>query len=45
MALVVRHNTKLKNGNIAEGCLSVLGQANAVGITLLADQGTGMFKA
>ena len=44
MALVVRHNTKLKNGNIAEGCLSVLGQANAVGITLLADQGTGMFQ-
>jgi predicted amidohydrolase YtcJ len=41
---VVRHNTKLKNGNIAEGCLSVLGQANAVGITLLADQGTGMFQ-
>ena len=44
MALVVRHNTKLKNGNITEGCLSVLGQANAVGITLLADQGTGMFQ-
>ena len=44
MALVLRHNTKLKNGNIAEGCLSVLGQANAVGITLLADQGTGMFQ-
>ena len=44
MALVVRHNTKLKKGNIAEGCLSVLGQANAVGITMLCDQGTGMFQ-
>ena len=44
MALVVRHNTKLKHGNIAEGCLSVLGQANAVGITTLCDQGTGMFQ-
>ena len=44
MALVVRHNTKLKQGNIAEGCLSVLGQANAVGITTLCDQGTGMFQ-
>lgn len=44
MALVVRHNTKLKHGNIAEGCLSVLAQANAVGITMLCDQGTGMFQ-
>ena len=44
MALVVRHNTKLKHGNIAEGCLSVLGHANAVGITTLCDQGTGMFQ-
>ena len=44
MALVVRHNSKLKHGNIAEGCLSVLGQANAVGITTLCDQGTGMFQ-
>ena len=44
MALVVRHNTQLKHGNIAEGCLSVLGQANAVGITTLCDQGTGMFQ-
>ncbi len=44
MALVIRHNNKLKNGNIADGCLSVLGQANAVGITTLCDQGTGMFQ-
>ena len=44
MALVVRHNTKLKHGNIAEGCLSVLRQANTVGITMLCDQGTGMFQ-
>ena len=44
MALVVRHNSKLKHSNIAEGCLSVLGQANAVGITTLCDQGTGMFQ-
>ena len=44
MALVVRYNSKLKHGNIAEGCLSVLGQANAVGITTLCDQGTGMFQ-
>lgn len=44
MALVVRHNTQLKHGNIAEGCLSVLAQANAVGITTLCDQGTGMFQ-
>jgi predicted amidohydrolase YtcJ len=44
MALVVRHNRKLKNGNIVEGCLNVLGQANAVGITTLCDQGTGMFQ-
>ncbi|NCF45236.1 MAG: amidohydrolase family protein [Proteobacteria bacterium] len=44
MALVVRPNTKLKHGTIAEGCLSVLAQANAVGITMLCDQGTGMFQ-
>jgi predicted amidohydrolase YtcJ len=44
MALVVRHNRKLKNDNIVEGCLNVLGQANAVGITTLCDQGTGMFQ-
>ena len=44
MALVVRHNRKLKNNNIVEGCLNVLGQANAVGITTLCDQGTGMFQ-
>ena len=44
MALVVRHNTKLKHGNIVESCLSVLRQANAVGITMLCDQGTGMFQ-
>ena len=44
MALVVRHNTKLKEQNLAEACLSVFNSANEVGITTLCDQGTGMFQ-
>ncbi len=44
MALVVRHNLKLKNQNLAEACLSVFNAANEVGITTLCDQGTGMFQ-
>jgi predicted amidohydrolase YtcJ len=44
MALVVRHNTHLKNQNLAEACLSVFNSANEVGITTLCDQGTGMFQ-
>ncbi len=44
MALVARHNPALKQQNLAEACLDVFRQANAVGITLLCDQGTGLFQ-
>lgn len=44
MALVGRVNPKLRAGNLAEACLGVFRDANAVGITTLCDQGTGMFQ-
>lgn len=44
MALVVRHNTRLRNQNIADACLRVFNSANSVGITTMCDQGTGMFQ-
>ncbi|MDG2304085.1 MAG: amidohydrolase [Candidatus Binatia bacterium] len=44
MALVARHNPGLRTGNLAEACLDVLSSANAVGITTVCDQGTGLFQ-
>ena len=44
MAMVARHNPKLREQNLAEACLGVFGSANRVGITTLCDQGTGTFQ-
>lgn len=44
MAMVGRHNPNLRSQNVAEACLEVLASANAVGITTLCDQGTGLFQ-
>ena len=44
MALVARHNPKLREQNLAEACLGVFNTANRVGITTLCDQGTGTFQ-
>ena len=44
MALVARHNPKLREQNLAEACLGVFNTANRVGITMLCDQGTGTFQ-
>ena len=44
IAMVARHNPGIKKDNVAESCLSVLSQANEVGITTLCDQGTGLFQ-
>ena len=44
MALVARHNPGLRDQNLAESCLEVFKRANRVGITLLCDQGTGLFQ-
>ena len=44
MAMVARHNPRLREQNLAEACLGVLSSANQVGITTLCDQGTGAFQ-
>ncbi len=44
MAMVARHNPRLREQNLAEACLGVLSGANQVGITTLCDQGTGAFQ-
>ena len=44
MALVARHNPYVKNTNLAEVCLQVFAAANKLGITMLCDQGTGLFQ-
>ena len=44
MALVARHNPRLRDQNVAEACLKVFEDANRVGITTLCDQGTGLFQ-
>ncbi|MCH1551236.1 MAG: amidohydrolase [Pseudomonadales bacterium] len=44
MALVARHNPLTRQQNIAEACLSVFAHANTLGITMLCDQGTGLFQ-
>lgn len=44
MAMVARHNPKLREQNLAEACLGVFNSANKVGITTLCDQGTGTFQ-
>ncbi len=44
MAMVARHNPILRSQNLAEAFLEVLASANAVGITTLCDQGTGLFQ-
>ena len=44
MAMVARHNSKLRQQNLADACLGVFNSANRVGITTLCDQGTGTFQ-
>ncbi len=44
MAQVARHNPKIKNQNVAQGCLDVFEHAASLGLTLLCDQGTGLFQ-
>lgn len=44
MALVARHNRKPREQNIADACLDVFANANRKGLTMLADQGTGLFQ-
>ena len=44
MALVARHNPYTKQSNLAEACLNVFAHANSLGITMLCDQGTGLFQ-
>jgi predicted amidohydrolase YtcJ len=44
MALVARYNPYNKQQNLAEECLNVFKSANALGITMLCDQGTGLFQ-
>ncbi|MEM9623859.1 MAG: amidohydrolase, partial [Pseudomonadota bacterium] len=44
MALVARHNPHTRQNNVADACLDVFKHANTLGITLLCDQGTGLFQ-
>lgn len=44
MALVARYNPYVRNQDVAQGCLDVLGHAASLGITMLCDQGTGLFQ-
>lgn len=44
MALVARHNPHLRQQNLGEACLGVLADAAALGITMICDQGTGLFQ-
>ncbi len=44
MALVARHNPLLRTQNLGEACLDVFAHANSLGITMLCDQGTGLFQ-
>ncbi|XOV88115.1 MAG: amidohydrolase [Pseudomonadota bacterium] len=44
MALVGRHNPSVKNQNLAEECLGVFEHAASLGITMMCDQGTGLFQ-
>ncbi len=44
IALVARHNRKPREQNIGDACLDVFANANRKGLTMLADQGTGLFQ-
>ena len=44
MALVARYNPVLKQQNVGEACLGVLAHANSLGLTMICDQGTGLFQ-
>ncbi len=44
MALVARHNPYLKQQNLGEACLGVFDHAASLGLTMLCDQGTGLFQ-
>ncbi len=44
MALVARYNPYIRNQNVAEGCLDVFKHAASLGLTMLCDQGTGLFQ-
>ncbi len=44
MALVGRHNPRVRNQNLAQECLGVFQHAASLGITMMCDQGTGLFQ-
>lgn len=44
MALVARYNPKVREQDVAQGCLDVFQHAASLGLTLLCDQGTGLFQ-
>lgn len=44
MSLAARYNPKVREQNVAEGCLQVFSDAAALGLTMLCDQGTGLFQ-
>jgi predicted amidohydrolase YtcJ len=44
MALVARHNPYAKQQNLGDACLNVFEHASSLGITMLCDQGTGLFQ-
>ncbi|MEM7002327.1 MAG: amidohydrolase [Pseudomonadota bacterium] len=44
MALVARYNPYVRNQDVAQGCLQVFEHAASLGLTMLCDQGTGLFQ-
>jgi len=44
MALVARYNPYVREQNVGDACLDVFAHANSLGITMLCDQGTGLFQ-
>lgn len=44
MALVARYNPYVREQNVGDACLDVFAHANTLGITMLCDQGTGLFQ-
>ena len=44
MSMVARANPYLRQQNVAEGCLEVFRHAASLGLTMLCDQGTGLFQ-
>lgn len=44
MALVARHNPYNQAQSVAQACLDVMADANQLGLTMICDQGTGLFQ-